>query len=100
MLFRWDKPKLNLSVGGIDIVGARVQPDSLTVGVASVGFGVAVREKPRPWDGFSFGFVLSFVVRLNVLFFHNASDSGMVSYPKSGAKVGIKNSRGVANLQQ
>ena len=59
-----------------------------------------MRKEPRPWDGFAFGFVLSFVERLNNLFRHNASDSGMVSYPKSDAKVGIKNSRGVADLQQ
>ena len=59
-----------------------------------------MRKEPRPWDGFAFGFVLSFFERFNDLIFHNASDSGMVSYPKSGAKVGIKNSRGVANLQQ
>ena len=49
-----------------------------------------MRKEPRPWDGFAFGFVLSLMERLNVLFFHNASDSGMISYPKSGAKVGIK----------
>ena len=51
----------------------------MTVGVTGVGFGVAVRKEPRPWDGFAFGFVLSFVERLNVLIFHNASDSGMLS---------------------
>ena len=34
-----------------------------------------MRKEPRPGDGFAFGFVLSSVERLNVLIFHNASDS-------------------------
>lgn len=82
------KPKLNLSVGGIDIVGLWMQPGGGAVGVAGIGFFVAVRKEPRPWDGFAFGFVLSRMERL-IGIFHNASDSGMVSYPKSGAKVEV-----------
>ena len=75
MLFFWDNIQHNLSVGGIDIVGLGMQPDGVTVGVAGVGLGVAVREEPRPWDGFAFGFVLSRLERCDSLFFHNASDS-------------------------
>ena len=75
MLFFRYEFQLNLSVGRKDIVRAGVQPDGGTVGVACVGFGVAVRKEPRPGDGFAFGFVLSLVESLIVLIFHNASDS-------------------------
>ena len=80
MLFFRYEFQLNLSVGRKDIVRAGVQPDDGTVGVACVGFGVAVRKEPRPRDGFAFGRPTSGSSLkgreiFNDLIFHNASDS-------------------------